>query len=143
MIDFWRGEKVKNINLQGIEHIIQITASDGRIYFRSYSVQLKKSGLRTPRVELKEIGPSFDFVLNRTHLAEETLYKECLKQPKVLKPKVKKNVAHDVFGTKTGRIHMQKQDFENLQTRKMKGLKRKKSTNDENNVVGKERKTGN
>lgn len=145
LVDFWRGEKVSKINLQGIEHIIQMTCTDGRIYIRSYRALLKKSGLRTPRVEMEEIGPSFDFVLNRSHLAEETLYKESLKQPKVLKPKVKKNIARDVFGTKTGRIHMQKQDFENLQTRKMKGLKRKKSKNEENSgtVGGKERKTGN
>ena len=30
----------------------------------------------------------------------------------------------DAFGTKLGRIHMTKQDLGNLQTRKMKGLKK-------------------
>jgi len=150
LVDFWRGEKVTNMNLQGMEHIIQITAADGRVYVRSYRALLKKSGLRTPRVELEEIGPSLDLVLNRSHLAEESLYKESLKQPKVLKPKVKKNVERDVFGTKTGRIHMQKQDLGNMQTRKMKGLKRKspgnaKSSSGTNNGRrgGKQRKTGN
>ena len=34
-------------------------------------------------------------------------------------------MTHDAFGTKQGRIHMQKQDLTKLQTRKMKGLKRK------------------
>jgi len=140
MLDFWRGEKVKNIRLQGVEHIIQITCADGKIYFRSYRVKLKKSGLKTPRVELEEIGPSFDFVLRRTHLAEESLYKEALKQPKALKAKVKKNIDHDAFGTKTGRIHMQKQDFDSLQTRKMKGLKRKKTT-EKSKVDEKRKKT--
>lgn len=138
MSDLWRGEKITNIRLQGIEHIIQITAADGKIYFRSYRVKLKKSGVKTPRVELEEIGPSFDFVLRRTHLAEESLYKEALKQPKALKVKVKKNIDHDVFGTKTGRIHMQRQDFDSLQTRKMKGLKRKKTS--ENKENGEKRK---
>lgn len=132
MLDFWHGEKVTNIRLQGVEHLIQITASDGKIYFRSYRVKLKKSGLKTPRVEVEEIGPSFDFVLRRTHLAEESLYKEALKQPKALKVKVKKNIDRDVFGTKTGRIHMQRQDFDSLQTRKMKGLKRKKNDKSKN-----------
>lgn len=136
MLDFWRGEKVTNIRLQGIEHLIQVTAADGKIYFRSYRVILKKSGLKTPRVEIEEIGPSFTFVLRRTHLAEESLYKEALKQPKALKAKPKKNIDHDVFGTRTGRIHMQRQDFDSLQTRKMKGLKRKK------NVVNKENNDG-
>jgi len=150
LVDFWRGEKVTNMNLQGMEHIIQLTAADGRVYVRSYRALLKKSGLRTPRVELEEIGPSLDLVLNRSHLAEESLYKESLKQPKVLKPKVKKNMERDVFGTKTGRIHMQKQDLANMQTRKMKGLKRKSSGNTKNNDSknssmrgGKQRKTGN
>ena len=38
----------------------------------------------------------------------------------------RKNISHDAFGSKLGRIHMQKQNLDNLQTRKMKGLKRKK-----------------
>ena len=41
-------------------------------------------------------------------------------------PKKKKNIEHDIFTTKTARIHMQKQDLDSLQTRKMKGLKRRK-----------------
>merc|ERR1712168_11379 len=116
--------KPTNIRLQGLEHVIQITAADGKIYFRSYRVILKKSGLKTPRVELEEIGPSFDFTLRRTHLASDSLYKETLRKPKALKPKKTKNIGHDTFGTKTGRIHMQTQEFDKLQTRKMKGLKR-------------------
>ena len=35
-----------------------------------------------------------------------------------------KNIDHDVFGTRTGRIHMQSQDLDKLQTRKLKALKR-------------------
>ena len=122
--DLWHGEKASNVSLQGLEHVIQITAADDKIYFRSYKVVLKKSGLKTPRVEVEEIGPSFDFVLRRTRLGAESLYKLAMKQPKALKPKKVKNMDRDVFGTKTGRIHMQTQDLNSLQTRKMKGLKR-------------------
>lgn len=35
-----------------------------------------------------------------------------------------KNKSKDVFGTKLGRVHMTKQDYGKLQTRKMKGLKK-------------------
>lgn len=42
-----------------------------------------------------------------------------------LQPKKKKNISHDVFGTTYGRIHMQKQDLSKLQTRKLKGLKKR------------------
>ena len=39
-------------------------------------------------------------------------------------PKAKKNITTDLIGDKVGRIHVGKQDLTQLQTRKMKGLKR-------------------
>ena len=39
-------------------------------------------------------------------------------------------MAHDVFGAKTGQVHMQRQDYSKLQTRKIKGLKRKPESGD-------------
>ena len=41
-----------------------------------------------------------------------------------LQPKAVKNVSYDAFGTKLGRVHMQRQDFQKLQTRKRKALKK-------------------
>ncbi|XP_044282332.1 ribosome production factor 2 homolog isoform X3 [Varanus komodoensis] len=125
LIDFFRGPVVPSIRLAGLEHVLHFTAVDDKIYMRSYKVLLKKSGCKIPRIELEDMGPSLDLVIRRTHLASDDLYKLSLKQPKALKPKKKKNISHDVFGTKYGRIHMQKQDLEKLQTRKMKGLKKR------------------
>ncbi|NP_001080306.1 ribosome production factor 2 homolog S homeolog [Xenopus laevis] len=125
LIDFFRGPTVTGVRLAGLEHVLHFTAVDGKIFMRSYKVLMKKSGCRTPRIELEEIGPSFDFVVRRTHLASDDLYRLSLKQPKALKAKKKKNISHDAFGTKFGRIHMQKQDLSKLQTRKMKGLKKR------------------
>uniref|UniRef100_A0A8B9KJE2 Ribosome production factor 2 homolog n=1 Tax=Astyanax mexicanus TaxID=7994 RepID=A0A8B9KJE2_ASTMX len=126
LVDFFRGPVVPAVRLAGLEHILHFTAADGKIFMRSYRVLLKKSGCRTPRIELEEIGPSFDFVLRRTHLASDDLYKTAHKQPKGLKPKKKKNISHDTFGTKFGRLHMQKQNLDKLQTRKMKGLRKRR-----------------
>ncbi|XP_049613124.1 ribosome production factor 2 homolog [Syngnathus scovelli] len=126
LIDFFRGPSVSAVRLAGLEHVLHFTAVDDKIFMRSYRSLLKKSGCKTPRIELEEIGPSFDFVLRRTHLASDDLYKLSHKQPKALKPKKKKNISHDVFGTKFGRVHMQKQDLSKLQTRKMKGLRKRK-----------------
>uniref|UniRef100_A0A7N8XSB4 Ribosome production factor 2 homolog n=1 Tax=Mastacembelus armatus TaxID=205130 RepID=A0A7N8XSB4_9TELE len=126
LIDFFRGPTVPAVRLSGLEHVLHFTALDGKIFMRSYRCLLKKSGCRTPRIELEEIGPSFDFVLRRTHLASEDLYKLAHKQPKALKPKKKKNISHDAFGTRFGRVHMQKQDLSKLRTRKMKGLRKRK-----------------
>uniref|UniRef100_A0ABI7VWD8 Ribosome production factor 2 homolog n=1 Tax=Felis catus TaxID=9685 RepID=A0ABI7VWD8_FELCA len=146
LIDFFRGPTVSNIRLAGLEYVLHFTALNGKIYFRSYKhscelhfcvlplllpgtvgtrLLLKKSGCKTPRIELEEMGPSLDLVLRRTHLASDDLYRLSMKMPKALKPKKKKNVSHDTFGTTYGRIHMQKQDLSKLQTRKMKGLKKR------------------
>ncbi|XP_072264868.1 ribosome production factor 2 homolog [Pyxicephalus adspersus] len=124
-IDFFRGPTVSGIRLAGLEHMLHFTAVDGKIYMRSYKVLMKKSGCRTPRIELEEMGPSFDFVMRRTHLASDDLYKLSMKRPKAVQAKKKKNISHDTFGTKYGRIHMQKQDLGKLQTRKVKALKKR------------------
>lgn len=125
LIDFYRGPVIEKIRLQGLEHVLQFTAVDGKIYLRSYRVLLKKSGSRTPRVEVEEMGPSLDLVMRRTHLASDDLMKTATKVPRVVKPKKVKNVSYDTFGTKEGQVHMKRQDYTKLQTRKMKGLKRK------------------
>ncbi|XP_075939819.1 ribosome production factor 2 homolog [Anarhichas minor] len=125
-IDFFRGPAVTAVRLAGLEHVLHFTALEGKIYMRSYRSLLKKSGCRTPRIELEEIGPSFDLVLRRTHLASDDLFKLSHRRPKTLKIRKKKNISRDAFGTKLGRLHMQKQDLSKLQTRKMKGLRKRR-----------------
>ncbi|CAJ0951589.1 unnamed protein product [Ranitomeya imitator] len=125
LIDFFRGPAVSGVRLAGLEHVMHFTAADGKIFLDMNRVLLKKSGCRTPRIELEEMGPSFDFVMRRTHLASDDLYKLSLKRPKALQAKKKKNISHDTFGTQYGRIHMQKQDLGKLQTRKVKALKKR------------------
>ncbi|CAG9132747.1 hypothetical protein JYU34_017519 [Plutella xylostella] len=123
--DFFYREKVETIRLQGLEHVLSFTATDeGMVYLRSYRIQLKKSGQRTPRAELEEIGPSIDFKLRRTKLAADDLYKEACRVPREVRPITKKNISKDAFGSKLGRVHMVKQDVNKLQTRKMKGLRK-------------------
>lgn len=48
-------------------------------------VLLKKSGVKTPRIELEEIGPSFDLVLRRNQMAPSHLYREACKVPRTVK----------------------------------------------------------
>ena len=45
--------------------------------------------------------------------------------------KTKKNIETDIIGDKIGRIHTGKQDLSQLQTRKMKGLKRSRDVPDD------------
>ena len=125
LIDFFRGPVVSQIRLNGLEHVLHFTATESEVHMRSYRIALKKSGTRTPRIELEDMGPNMDFVVRRTRLAAEDLDKVSRKKPRAAKPKKKKNISSDVFGTKHGRVHMQSQDINTLQLRKVKALKRK------------------
>lgn len=99
---------------------------------RSYKIQLKKSGQKTPRIELSEIGPSMDMEIRRTKIASEDLYKLARRTPKALKPITKKNVSTDGLGNTHGRIHVGKQEIAKIQTRKVRALKK---TPEEKKVV--------
>uniref|UniRef100_A0A914WZW1 Malonyl-CoA decarboxylase n=1 Tax=Plectus sambesii TaxID=2011161 RepID=A0A914WZW1_9BILA len=78
---------------------------------------------------MEEVGPSMDLIFRRNKLASDDLMKTALKQPAQLKAKKTKNVTQDVFGTKLARVHLGRQNIHTLQTRKMKGLRRSKEQN--------------
>jgi len=90
-IDFFRGPVVKQINLPGLDKVMTISVCEGTntISFRHYSIQLKKSGTRVPRVELEEIGPSVDLEVRRTRFGDG-VRKEAIMEPKQGVPKKKK-----------------------------------------------------
>lgn len=124
LIDFFRCENPKKIRLQGLELLISVSSVDKRIVLKVFRIVLKKSGSRIPRVELEEMGPSFDMVLRRNKLASEDLYKQATRVAKAVQIKKTKNISRDVFGSKLARVHIKQQEIKTLQTRKMKGLKR-------------------
>ncbi|KAK7108841.1 ribosome production factor 2 homolog [Littorina saxatilis] len=124
-IDFFRGPVVDNVRLAGLEHVISLTAADGKIYLRNYKVQMKREAgsLGPPRVELENMGPSLDLVMRRTKLASDDLFKTSCKQPREAKIKMRKNISRDAFGTRLGRVHMTPQDLTKLPDRRMKRIK--------------------
>ncbi|KAJ1968938.1 rRNA-binding ribosome biosynthesis protein rpf2 [Dispira parvispora] len=131
LIDFFHGEEIHGIDLKGIQHLISVTAGPfpddgqpGLIFFRVFALQFKKSGTRTPRVELQEMGPAFDFRIRRTRFADHSIWKEATRVPKELQLKKTKNVSRDGLGDTYGRIHLGDQKLDDIQTRKMKALKR-------------------
>lgn len=117
--------KVDAIRLQGIEHVISLTVTeDNMILLRSYKILLKKSGVKTPRIELNEIGPSMDMTIRRTKIASDDLYKLARKQPRQLKTFKKKNIVRDNLGTTRGRVHVGRQKIASVQTRKVRALRK-------------------
>lgn len=133
-LDLFRGHHTDLQDVSGLQQIISITIQGDfqegdplpNVLFRVYKLRTYRSeqgGRKLPRVELEEIGPRLDFKIGRIHSPSPEMVKEALKKPKQLEFKTAKNVEIDSMGDKIGRIHMGKQDLNQLQTRKMKGLK--------------------
>ncbi|EEB08936.1 brix domain-containing protein Rpf2 [Schizosaccharomyces japonicus yFS275] len=135
-LDFFRGETIKKIDSAGLTYVVVISAADledpeaenvasfPKINFRVYNTKLLKTEQKLPRVELVEMGPRMDLSIRRIEAAQDDVLQEALKKPKSQEVKTKKNIDVNPIGDKVGRIHIDKQDLNKLQTRKMKGLKR-------------------
>ncbi|KAK3341497.1 Brix domain-containing protein [Lasiosphaeria hispida] len=139
LLDFFRGENVDKIDVEGLRYVVVVStdepttdgtadpsdpASKPVLHLRVYLIRTKRSGQRLPRVELEEHGPRMDFRLGRVQEPEEAILKEAMRKAKTSEERTKKNISTDLMGDKIGRIHTGKLDLSELQTRKMKGLKR-------------------
>ncbi|KAL6780392.1 Ribosome production factor 2-like protein [Auxenochlorella protothecoides] len=126
-LDFFRGRQVDALNLKGLDRVVFVTCLPGSktIVFRQYSVKLKRSGTKVPRVELEIMGPSLDLEVRRTREPAADLEKEAMKQPKLTRTK-EKNVATDALEGRVGRIYMPPQNIDTIALHKSKGLKKRK-----------------
>lgn len=138
LLDFFRGEDMEKINLAALDRVLVFSAANDKIYARHYGVQVKKSGSSAgaPRVELEEVGPRMDWTLRRFKAASDDLVRESLRQPKSLRAlqsgqNLQKNMGRDALGSKTGRVHMQAQNFANLNVARLKGLQKKRKRSED------------
>lgn len=131
LLDFFKGADAGEVDAEGLQYLISISAAEPdegkpapELRIRFYLIKTLKSGQKLPRVEVEEMGPRIDATLGREQFADPDVMKEALKKPKGAEPKTKKNIEMDIMGDKVGKIHLPKQSLKELQTRKMKGLKR-------------------
>ena len=137
--DFFKGEQADKVDVEGLQYIVVLSARDEvegeearpMIHLRVYLIKTKRSGQRLPRVEVEEMGPRMSFRVGRVKEPDMGMMKEALRKAKTNVERPKKNVSTDVVGDKVGRIHLGRQDLKELQTRKMKGLKRSRDVEDE------------
>ncbi|GMI19995.1 hypothetical protein TeGR_g3676 [Tetraparma gracilis] len=113
ILDFFRGDPVKELSLAGLDHVISVTAMSGKLYLRTYHMRLKKnpSGDKTPLPLLTSCGPDMDLTVRRRQFAPPDLWKQSMKQPRELKVKKVKNQKTNMFGETIGRLHLEKQDI--------------------------------
>ena len=139
LLDLFQGEEIPNVDVAGLQHVLMIAAGEAPssrtmdnpadkpvLHLRWYKVNTKRStSAKVPRVELEPVGPAFDFRVSRFRSADESVMKEAMKHGRrPNEARTKKNIETDLIGDKIGRVHLGKQDLSQLQTRKMKGLKR-------------------
>jgi ribosome production factor 2 len=131
LIDLFRGQDAQEVDVEGLQYLVSISAQEPtdsapnpEIKLRFYLLRTKRSGQKLPRIEVEEMGPRLDLSLGREQFPDADMLKEALKKPKTSDPRTKKNIDTDAMGDKVGRVHPGKQDFNTLQSRKMKGLKR-------------------
>lgn len=133
-LDFYKGEETDLQDVAGLQYIIALSTGEIEdpnssklplLHFRVYKLKSVKSGQKLPRVEVDEIGPRLDFKIGRRITPPPEVEKEAYAKPKQLQPKEKKNVSTDFMGDKVAQVHVGNQNLDNLQTRKMKGLKAK------------------
>jgi ribosome production factor 2 len=141
LTDFFRGEVSDKIDVEGLRYCVVVTADEPTaaatdnnddiaakpvLRLRVYTIRTQRSGQKLPRVELEEHGPRMDFRLGRTQEPDDAMLKEAMRRARTGEERTKKNVSTDIMGDKIGRIHTGKLDLSELQTRKMKGLKRER-----------------
>ncbi len=140
MLDLFQGEEISSIDVAGLQYLLMIAtgessgtstdlndpASKPVLHLRWYRIRTMRSNSpKIPRVELDPIGPTFDFRVGRSQIADSSVMKDAMKHGRrPSEARTKKNVETDLVGDKLGRVHLGKQDLSTLQTRKMKGLKR-------------------
>jgi ribosome production factor 2 len=156
LLDLFKGPDTNNVDVEGLKYMIHFTVDEEEkegvkpmIHMRCYLMRTKKGNGSLPKVEVEEMGPRIDFRVGRVKEADPDMWKEAMKKPKttevsdldglvvsrrranrVTQAKTKKNIETDQIGDKVGRIHVGKQDLSQLQTRKMKGLKRSRDVVD-------------
>lgn len=135
LLDIFRGPAdVEKLALAGVDRAITFTLEAPRsgpptVSFRQFAIVLKKDAeSKLPKVELEEVGPSFDLAVRRTQFAPEAMRKEAMRVAKDPRAEAKKkSISRNEMGDKLGQIHLGKQDLSSIVLARMKGLGRKRS----------------
>jgi ribosome production factor 2 len=158
---FRSGEDSKKVDVEGLRYILLIAAGEPDtsnplstttpatspsnrpdIHLRWYALTTFKSSnsSKLPRIEVTPLGPRYSFRLNRFKEPDPSLWTEAMKKPAGQESKdgrgKKKNIGVDSVGDKIGRVHLGRQDLSELQTRKMRGLKRGVGENEDEAIGG-------
>ena len=128
-IDYFQLYDKENVIISELRRIIVISIENDEkiVKIRNYQINGDLSNKNSlNKINLVEIGPSFDLKERNFLLADEVLYKKSLKQPRGVKEIKEKNIEKNkILGEKRGRIHMQKQNLTAVSLKKYKKIMNK------------------
>ena len=128
-IDYFQLLDRPNVVISELRRLIVISIENDEkiVKIRNYQINGDLSSKNSlQKVNLIEIGPSFDLKERKFLLADEVLYKKALKQPKGVKETKEKNIEKNkILGEKRGRLHMQKQNLKAVSLKKFKKIMNK------------------
>ena len=93
MLDFFRGQQIDSMEIEGLQHVISISAGEQihdpsatkedlpTILFRVYLIRSKRVA-ETVKIDLEEMGPRMDLKLDRWQEANEEMMTMALRKPK-------------------------------------------------------------
>ena len=124
LIDYFQLYDKESIVISEMRRIIVVSIDNDEkvVKVRNYQINGDLSSKNSiTKINLVEIGPSFDLKERKFSLADEVLYRKALKQPKGIKETKEKNIEKNkILGEKRGRIHMQKQNLKAVSLKKYK-----------------------
>ena len=116
LLDLFRGQPTRpgyGQLLASFPWVVSVSHSEDRerVHVRTFTVGLTRSGIRTPRVRLEDMGFHLDLALRRHKAADPVVLAEATRTPDQVAEGRRKNVSTDDIGDKYGRVHMERQDF--------------------------------
>ncbi|OAF71628.1 Ribosome biogenesis protein RPF2 [Intoshia linei] len=110
-IDYFGGPVVDNIVVTGFDNYLMFVLYENELEIRNYKTTVKNcSG--TYSIADCQFVSSIKFKLRRNQIASEKEFKNSLSLPTIIRKK--KNIEMDVFSNKLGRVHMSRQNMDEM-----------------------------
>lgn len=137
MMDFYMQDRLKEVNITDLKRVITfVSTPDDKILIRNYQASsIGEYSLK--KMNLEEVGPSYDLKKRRNHLSSDDDFKLACKQPSLIKGINKKNKENTLLGVKA-KVFTAKQNLNVLSLKRYDKILGKKRKNDSKPVEKKE-----
>lgn len=127
---FYENNRITGIEVDKLLDIVICftIAEDKRIFMRVYQTKVEGKNILEDdgKVVIEELGPNAELTIRRTMFADSEAWKKATYIPKPKKKKENKNIKYDEMGNKKGRLYLDRQDLNRVETKRRKLIKKDK-----------------